>query len=493
MPARGAVSSHGESFLRVEPRCDQWMKLLNRRPEGTFAGKTLAEWRAHSRRELGLDESRPIIATGHQTLLWHPGILAKYLVTEAMAKQHHLATANLVVDQHAEGFGDFEIPLKRGDDSQFVRRIELYPPGARPRPRPRNDVPMAFHRAFTPPRPPENLDGALPSVRDGVRDIFEAVYSHRNAANAAMQMAGALADLMNPWVRPMVDVTSTALIHTRLAQAIMDEMVRDPTACVESYNRAVRSFPEAGIQPLLIRDDYVELPLWRIREDGRRMHAYDSDVEDRLEARHQGIEASRHQGDESSIVNRQSSMTLMPRALFMTALVRLAMCDLFIHGTGGANYDRAMERWIKDWLGIDVGSIAVATADVRLPLTDDKDQIDVHAARMEARRLWHDPDSNEHSTHPSVPKRELLRVIEAAPRHSLARSSAFVTMHERLARLRAAHAEAITQSQQAVREAQRHAANLAIAQRRDWAFPLYPREMIDELNAEARLVAGCAQ
>jgi hypothetical protein len=453
--------------------------LLNRRPDGTLDGRSLKQWRELSRRELGLDPVRPIIATGHQTLLWHPGILAKYLVTEAIAKEHDLATANLVVDQHAERFDDFEIPLRRADGSLHVRTMELC------RPRPRKDVPMAFHEAFTPPRPPERFDGAMESVQEGVRAIFEAVYAHRNASNAALQMAGAIADLMKPWVRPMVDVTSTALIRTSLAGAIMREMVRDPRRCAECYNRAVQSLPEAGIQPLLVRDDYVELPLWRIRDDGRRMHAYDGDVAEAISDQRSAI-------SESKIQNPKSKIALMPRALFMTALVRMAMCDLFIHGTGGANYDRAMERWIKDWLGVDVGAIAVATADVRLPLGEGGVQLDVNEARALARRSWHDPASMSNQSHPSRDKSQLLESVNAASRNSLARHAAFVAMHERLSHERASRREDIERSRQVLRNAERHAANGRIAQRRDWAFPLYPREMIDAMNADARRVAGCA-
>ena len=89
-----------------------------------------------------------------------------------------------------------------------------------------------------------------------------------------------------------------------------------------------------------MRDDYVEVPLWRIRDDGRRMRAYDSDVERWLD-------------------DPPGAPRLMPRALMLTALVRLAMCDLFVHGTGGAAYDTVMEAWISSWLGVTPAPIGV--------------------------------------------------------------------------------------------------------------------------------------
>src|SRR5207237_6310283 len=143
---------------------------------------------------------------------------------------------------------------------------------------------------------------------------------------------------------------------------------------------------------LLIRPDYVELPLWRIRPDGTRMHAYDSDVETGLGSGQWSVVSDqRTEQAESKIQNPKSKIPpLLPRALFMTALVRLGMCDLFVHGFGGANYDRAMEVWIRDWLGVDVGPIAVVSATLRLTLKFDEDcAADVEKVHNAARMLWH--------------------------------------------------------------------------------------------------------
>jgi hypothetical protein len=453
--------------ITIQPECRVWCDRAGRRSDGVLLGHPLDDWRRLMRTELGLPTDRPVIATGHQTLLWHPGILVKYLLCEAVASACDLARANLIVDQHAGGFGAFEIPIRRSDGSLAVRRIELTSAPA--------EVPMALHAAFTPPAPPRHLPAALPSVAEGVQRIHESICAHRDAPNAALQMAAALADLMRPWVSPMINVTATDLVETSLSRALLAEMAADPHRCAEAYNRAVEALPEVGIAPLLVRDDYIELPLWRIRSDGRRMHAYDNDVQDWLE----------HAADPPR---------LMPRALFMTALMRLGMCDLFVHGTGGANYDRAMELWINDWLGVQPSPIAIATATLHLPLQPPEggEVRDVDAARAEARRAWHDPesaearedDSEEESRRPGPIKRELLEAVDGAPRGSLRRREAFFAMHRDLQVLRGVHAGAVERYQRRAAEAARRQADAAIATRRDWPFPLYPRQMIDAL-AEA--------
>jgi hypothetical protein len=56
-------------------------------------------------------------------------------------------------------------------------------------------------------------------------------------------------------------------------------------------------------------------------------------------------------------------------------------------------------------------------------------------------------------------------------------------MHEQLTALRGVHAARVERAQRRAREARRAQADARIASRRDWAFPLYPGMMIDELAA----------
>lgn len=448
--------------LFIEPSCSQWVELVrqSRSAHTALFGKTLCEWRSDVRRELGLAADRRIVATGHQTLLWHPGILAKYLAVHAFAEVHGCATANLIVDQHADGFGTYEIPVRRRDGSLATQRIELTVP--------QPGVPMGLHDAFAPKRARGDWVAALPSVERGVQQIHDAVSAHRDAPNAALQMARALNDLMRPWVDPMPAVTATSLVQSSLGRALIEEMVRDPHNAAELYNKAVSAVPEAGIGPLLVRDDYVELPLWRIR-NGQRLHAYDNDAEAWLAG--------------------EADFELMPRALFMTALIRLAMCDLFVHGIGGARYDRAMELWLDGWLGVMPAPKAVATADVRLPLIDDAPAPDVEAARQAYRSLWHDPADGD--ARPSAAKQQWLEQVEAAPPRSPKRRTLFYDMHEALQRLRDERSAAIEAARQKLETAEAHRRDREIAQRRDWAFALYPDELIDELASSVTDALGC--
>ncbi len=452
--------------LIIQPQCPDWHQLIaDSKSLGSQAllDRTLADWQHESREALGLSVDTPIVATGHQTLLWHPGILVKYLAVNAFSRSASLSTANLIVDQHADGFGEFSMPLRRADGSLAVRRVELTVP--------RPGVPMGLHEPFDPPALPTRLNAASDSVQRGCQRIVAAVGAHRDSPNAAMQMAHALADLMHSWVAPLTNVCATDLMHTTLARALLRLMADDPHRCARHYNDAVRAMPEAGVGPLLVRDDYVEVPLWRIRSDGSRMRAYDNDIQNWLA------------GDD---------ITLMPRALFMTALIRLVMCDLFIHGTGGANYDRAMERWIRDWLSVQVNPIAVVTATLRLSLMDRASMpaADVETARHAYRHAWHDPVSGDGSA-PSVTKQSLLDAIKRERFGSLARRRAFFEMHSQLESQRQEQSRRISQHREQLDRAVRAARDSEITRRRDWPFPLYPKELISELASAVEQRLAC--
>jgi hypothetical protein len=430
--------------------------LLADPPAGRLLDTDLAEWRRRTRAELGLPVDRPIVATGHQTLLWHPGILAKYLVVNSFAGDRQAyGVANLIVDQHTGNFGSFDVPVRADDGALAARTLRLTAARA--------GVPMVDHPSFSPPDDVGGLAAAIPSVAAGVGRILKAVSAHRRQPNAARQMAAALDDLMSPWVAPMPGVGSSDLMGTSLAAALLGAMAGDPGRCAESYNAAVRSVPESGIPELGTTAQAVELPLWRLGPDGRREHADERDVRRCVE---------------SACGCMAGACRMLPRALLLTALMRIGMCDLFVHGTGGANYDRAMERWLADWLGIRPSPIAVATATLRLPLSESgADAPDVEAARHAARRARHDPETAalaDDSSAPGTAKRVMLSAIDAAPRRSRQRYDLFQRMHDGLAALRREH-------QAAVAAAERRAAEAPIVNRRDWPFPLYPTDMIDAL------------
>ncbi len=150
-----------------------------------------------------------------------------------------------------------------------------------------------------------------------------------------------------------------------------------------------------------------------------------------------------------------------------------------------------MERWARSWLGLQPSPVAVATATLRLPLRRaDEPYIDLAEALHSARRAFHDPDGSATRGRPGPGKRLLLDAINDAPRNSERRFRAFTRMQEELDALRTENMVVLESARRNVETAQHQARENPIADRRDWAFPLYPREMIDEMADAVRMALG---
>jgi hypothetical protein len=61
-------------------------------------------------------------------------------------------------------------------------------------------------------------------------------------------------------------------------------------------------------------------------------------------------------------------LAVRPKALTLTAFMRLCLADLFVHGVGGGRYDRVTDAVITDYFGIVPPQYAVVTATLHLPL-----------------------------------------------------------------------------------------------------------------------------
>ena len=124
---------------------------------GTFAGNPHLKRLLHD----------PVIATGHQTLLWHPGILVKYLLTDAIARVHGLAAANLVVGRKEGALDWLEKAYEERAWSLIFLRRRIYDP-LRSDPRFRDLYRrVGLEAAVIPPRAGPQLErDALPATTD---------------------------------------------------------------------------------------------------------------------------------------------------------------------------------------------------------------------------------------------------------------------------------------------------------------------------------------
>lgn len=390
-----------------------------------------------------------VIATGHQAALWHPGILAKDIAAAHVAKRFRMKVVHVVVDSDAHDTAAFDVPVVDGDRLS-AKRIELG--------RTRADVPTGM-------QPPVEVDvDALPS-REDLNALVDAVKQLPPCDNLAQQMATLTTRMMQPYTGDVTLVYASKVVDNALVETLLD----DAAACAKAYNDAVAQHPQAGIAPLRVEPDRIELPLWSLAWQQPRRRVF-ADIAD---------SAPLLVDETGEVVSRDN---LAPRALMLTAIMRSKHCDLFIHGTGGYIYDRITEQWWQQWRGNDLAPMAMATADVFLPFdVPVADEADLATARWRVHHLPHNVDRFvDVDAQLAAEKRDLLSHMHD-DRDRTRRAAAFARLHEINAELAARHADLITDARRDLDRTLAGLHNRDLARRRDWFFGLYPSAALRDI------------
>lgn len=457
----------------VRPGADAWRAALERRAGGT-AGEAAAEFR----RELGLPIDKPIVMSGHQPTLWHPGILAKWIAMVAAAEKFGARAAWLVVDHDAVEPWRVRLPVKKNDGTLVAREFDLAgaaaTAGSAGSAQPVQSEIPAVAKPVASARAPAMVAGevlALPCVVEGVARMVESGANIGRSTSASEHVTRATLRLIHDGVLKGKDeplaVMATSLLRTRAARLLMERMAQDPARCVTAYNEAVALHRGAGVRPLDSDGDDAESPLWVI-EDGKRRGVRARELAGLLESARAGM------------------VTLAPKALFMTLLVRLYGCELFIHGLGGggasegAGYDEVMQEWATRWLGsVTLTPMATVTATLRLDFGGGV-AVTEEEARHATWTAWHarnDPAMLGDEA-AAARKMEMARALRGFPKRSPQRRAAYVEMRAMLDRVREAGASTLERLKGEAAALRERAMNDAVRAERTWPFPVYTREAL---------------
>ena len=430
--------------IKLEPAAASWAALLRQNPRDDASRATRAQ--------LGLPTDRPIVMTGHQAEFWHAGILAKYIAGASLARTVNAHAAHIVVDTDETDPGAIRIPAVVPDGHLSSKTLRVLP-----------QPPAGVPSCALPTSPPGATDASAPlqSIARGVSSITEALRRHAAGANLGAQTGLAITDLMRPWAPMPPPIFASALARTESFADLVRRMVEDAPACIAAHNAAAALVPEARLAPLASGPRF-ELPLWRLRPGRARARVYADDI---------------------AIIPPSE---LAPRALLLTGFLRLYACDLFIHGAGGAVYDRITERWLGDWLGRPLAPTTMATATLMLPLLAEAPTLEaIDRAAWTAHHARHDPALiGDHSA--AQRKATLVELIRSTRQRGADPLPHYRELQTLLAETRAKRAGSLAEldSRAASLRSQRDQAR--IASDRTWAFPLHDAAALDALAATIR-------
>ena len=158
------------------------------------------------------------------------------------------------------------------------------------------------------------------------------------------------------------------------------DMILNAPRFVGCYNAALAAYRTAyrvrgsqrPIPDLHIADDRYELPVWAWRAGDVRHRFFVSHAGStfRLFAEDSPIGETDGTALESNESLRAAlgEWRLRPRALTLTMWARMLLADIFVHGIGGAKYDRISDRIMADYYGVTPPNMACVSATLRLDL-----------------------------------------------------------------------------------------------------------------------------
>ncbi|MCS7236534.1 MAG: hypothetical protein RMM30_11255 [Armatimonadota bacterium] len=364
----------------------------------------------------------PWVATGHQPSLYHPGIWIKAHALDASVGLGAVGLYVVVDSDECEGWGA-RVPRRDGALRAAQRTLVHCGPG----------VPF---EAMGPPAE-QGWRAFCAQLRDDVAtlDVPELVERLTRAERAGLhclpvvrslgEFGAALRRRLEAECGPVRywEVTVSELSRTPSFGQFAAWLAQDAERFWACHNQALDDYRRAhavrsSVQPFpnLRRDgEWVELPFWFVR-DGQRRPVF---------TRAGGSRVVYCDGQPVGELSGGPLDGLRPRALTLTLFLRLLVCDLFVHGLGGARYDRVTDQVLRQFFGLEPPPFAVLTATFHLPLARHADPKEAYAA---AHQLWldlqHNPDRHLPASEPArALAEEKWRCIRALQSPDLTRSA----------------------------------------------------------------------
>ncbi|MEW5767029.1 MAG: hypothetical protein AB1797_05290 [bacterium] len=409
---------------KLDPRCS----MLDSRCSMLDAGKgSSIQHRASSIQHRGSSiqppaswderlQSKIVIATGHQPIFYHPGILFKDMVVNALIERGGFWGLNLVVDSDTWPGQLIPIPCLR-DGILSLERVELFSReknvAAEELPSPGLEefeanwnyisqkierlLPGSNRRTFV--RYSEITRGLIPFCKNlpelvvFSRRLFEEEMGFKHAEVFLSSLCGG---------EEFLYFVSLILVRAK-------EFVLKYNSRLEQYRtkKGIRH-PLSPFPNLKIEDSRLELPFWIWEPGQERATLYlkftgpqawicrnEEEILD-LKAAHL---SSQNIPELSDWLGRleAAGYKLRPKALMLTLFARLFLCDLWIHGVGGAEYEELNNQLAGDLFSVSLPPYAVASATLYLGIKGEEqgpvvDERQIEALRNQLRLMQFNPE-----------------------------------------------------------------------------------------------------
>ncbi len=401
------------------------------RAASTIQNSSLADLSRIAREAVGVSDERLLIATGHQTELWHPGVWAKNAAIDRIARRCGGAAFHLAVDTDQPKHLDIRWPgasIAATDDVQLHSAAWA---GNLRTPSPQHSARIREALSHSGLTHKPMLADWLDDLQAGGEFLAPAILHACGKLDASL---GLKYDTHR--LSPMLENAAwLGLVYHAMSHA--QRFAADYNAALSAYREenGIKSVSRP-MPDLVTTRQSVELPFWTDDLAAGRRHRMTVELRDGGVWFHVPYESDALAIDPAAPLEQAAEalrrfctahhLRIAPRALSLMLFTRLFLCDLFVHGIGGGRYDQITDRLIAAQFQVEPPQFAVSTATMFMPQALGREKACVRCVLQDGHRLKHGLLGPR--------KRELVGLIAAEPRRSSRRKQLYSQMQDELLR-----------------------------------------------------------
>lgn len=346
--------------------------------------------------ELTLDyeavKNIPIVQTGHEPIMYHPGIWIKNHLTQYLVKKLGGIGVNMIVDNDACNMGFMYVPIL-SEKSASVGKVALV----------RNKDHVAYEEIVFDDfgiilqfkgevinlLSKNILREDVKTTMEDMQDLFGQFinrieeYYQQGCSDMVGLLTAARRSLEEDFGIDNLEMPVSRMCDTDGFYHFFMHILYEAERFAKIYNEKLAEYrrihkirSKANPLPdLKILRDSIEMPFWVWKAEGQRAKCYMVNEGDDIKIT-DGVEVlvTLIKGDD--VINNitrlktlmEAGIKIRPRAITTTMFSRLFFSDVFIHGMGGAKYDTITDEIIREFFGIDPPGFVTISATLYLPL-----------------------------------------------------------------------------------------------------------------------------
>jgi len=359
----------------------------------------------------------PIIQTGHEPILYYPGVWIKNHLTQFLARKMGGVGVNMIVDNDACNMGFMYVPMLsekpasihkvafvKGKDNVAYEEIVFDDLGTI----------LRFKEEVLNLLNKDVFDEKIKTTIESMQSTFEEFIGRvvECYQKGGIDMVGLLTSarcaLEEDFCSDNLEVPVSWMCDADGFYHFLLHIIYEADRFAKIYNEKLSEYrsihkirSKANPLPdLKIVGNLVELPFWIWKAGGQRGKCYMMKEGESIKLTN-GVdvlvtfEKSKETANNISRLRalKEGQIKIRPRAITTTMFSRLFFSDVFIHGIGGAKYDTITDEIIKEFFGVDPPAFITSSTTLFLPFdTFDLDTRTLQALQHELKDMSYNPE-----------------------------------------------------------------------------------------------------